>query len=419
MGQTLFIRFGKQPGDPVAWALTGPQGELQEPAGHGDISEALAKAQGSKVIALLPGSDVLLTVADIPVRGSARQLQAAPFALEEFIAQDIADMHFAVGTRRQDGKVPVAAVERARLNEWLAPIRDSGSELAAVYSEAQGTPQIPGTISVIIEADTALARFADGEFMAVELDMLHSVISPALAPEQEDAQASAQTTPGILVYVDRERQPNQQWLQEFRQAFPGAEFRALADGIMAHLVAGLLNVPGINLLQGEYAPKSDWQNTFRPWRGAAAAAVFLVVVFSVAQAATLWRLSDREADLDGAIETVFRQTFPGITRIENPRRQLDQQLLAIRGAGTGASSEFLETVIALGNVVPTLKDSRVEAASFRNRVLSLQIRTPDVPTLDQLKRAMEQQGDFVVSISSANPDSRGIEGRVEISRSAP
>jgi len=419
MGQILFIRFGKQPGEAVTWVVSGPQGDLQGPVTQGGLSEALSQAQGNRVIILLPGSDVLLTEADIPVRGAARQLQAAPFALEEYIAQDVADMHFAVGKRRNDGKVPVAAIERLRLDAWLSPVRESGCELSAVYSEVQGTPPIPGAISVIVEGETALARFPDGEFLAVETDMLNSVVATAIAPEQEDAQPPVRPVPGIMVYLDQAQQMGKPWLQEFKRTFSGAEFREIADGVMAHLVSGLLNNPGINLLQGEYAPKSDWQKNFKPWRGAAAAVGILILISSLVDATTIWKLSSREADLDQAIETVFRQTFPAIPRIDDPRRQLDQQLLAIRGAGTGASSEFLETVIALGNVVPTLKDSRVEGASFRNRIMSLQIRTPDVPTLDQLKRGMEQQGNFLVSISSANPDTKGIEGRVEISRSAP
>lgn len=422
MAQFLFIRLGSHPNGPVSWAVAGSQGELLGPVAHGELADAAAQASGRKVVVLVPGPDSLVTVADVPVRGQARQLQAAPFALEDYIAQDVSDMHFAVGTRRPDGKLPVAAIERATLQAALGPLRDLGIEVAAVYSEAQGTPLIPGAVTALVERDSAMIRLPSGEFLAVEPDMLQAVMAPLMEPAgagdgQQGDTGSA--PPRIMIYLEQASQAQAPWMQALLDAFPAAETRQMADGPMAHIAATLLKHPGINFLQGDFAPVSDWHKLLRPWRAAALAAAVLVVVASTVPAVTLWRLSAHEAKLDAAIETVFRQAFPGISRIDNPRRQLDQQLLALRGSGTGASSEFLQTVIALGNVMPAMKESRVEAASYRNRVLSLQVRTPDVTTLDQLKRNMEQQGNFTVTIQSANPEKDGIEGRVDISRSTP
>lgn len=124
-----------------------------------------------------------------------------------------------------------------------------------------------------------------------------------------------------------------------------------------------------------------------------------------------------ESDLDAALAVSLRQVFPGNEKISDPRRQLDQLRQSLRGGPGGSSSQFLDTVIALGGILPKLQDTRVEAASYRNQVLELRIKVPDVTTLDRLEREMEESGHFQINIQSANPRDDGVEGRIAIARS--
>ena len=65
------------------------------------------------MVGLLPAGDVVTLDAELPARAGAKLLQAVPYALEEQVADDIDDLHFAIGARAADGRTPVCIVARS------------------------------------------------------------------------------------------------------------------------------------------------------------------------------------------------------------------------------------------------------------------------------------------------------------------
>lgn len=418
MASTLIIRLGHSTGQEASWLVTGPDGQLLEPEQHGPLSALSSKVEERKVVVLLPGQQTVMTTASIPVKGISKQLQVAPFALEDVLAEDISQMHFAVGPRRDDGKVPVAAVSLSAFEETLKTLEEHGIKPNAVFSELQGCPNIPGAISVIVEPDQAMLRLPSGEFIAIAMDMLDTVLAGSIQSEKpEKSDEQPQPAISVMFYLDAQVARDQAWIQNAQVTYPDAEFRQMADGTLPQLAAGIHGKTGINFLQGAYARKSDWQRALRPWRTPGLLAAALLIAVSLVQAVSLWRLSSVESDLDAALAVTMRQVFPGSAKITDPRIQLDQLRQGLRGGPAASSSQFLDTVIALGGILPKLKDSRVEAASYRNQILELRVKVPDVTTLDRLEREMEESGHFQVNIQSANPRDDGVEGRIAIARS--
>ena len=74
------------------------------------------KPAGRKTIVLVPGTDVLLAEPVLPLKSGAKLAQVVPFALEEQLAADVEDLHFAVGKRDSRPGTPVAAVARTRMD---------------------------------------------------------------------------------------------------------------------------------------------------------------------------------------------------------------------------------------------------------------------------------------------------------------
>ena len=419
MSSTLIIRLGPFPEQDASWLVTGPEGEAQGEEQRGPLADAAKYTNDRRVLALLPGIQTVVTSADIPVKGATKQLQVASFALEDQFAEDIGQMHFAVGARRDDGRIPVTAISLSVFQNWMDSLQELGIQANAIYSELQGLPDIPGTVTAIVEPGTVMLRLPSGESFAIDPAMLDTVLATAsqvIAQTAGKDAGPAQTQ--VMIYLDRSLgDQREQWVEKIRSRFPEAEFREMAAGSLPQLAAGLLRKGLVNLLQGKFAPRSNWQRVIRRWRLPAMLAASLLVVVCLVQAATLWRLSSVEAQLDAALEVSLKQVFPGSARINDPRRQLDMLQQSLRGQSPGSSSQFLDTVVALGSILPTLKDTRVETASYRNQVLDLRLKVPDVTTLDQLQKRMQDSGHFQVTIQSANPRSDGVEGRIEIAGS--
>jgi len=419
MSSTLIIRLGPSPDQDASWLVIGPEGEAQSEEQRGPLVDAAQYTNDRRVLALLPGIQTVVTSADIPVKGVAKQLQVASFALEDQFAEDIGQMHFAVGARRDDGRIPVTAISLPVFQNWMDSLRELGIQANAIYSELQGLPDIPGALTAIVEPGTVMLRLPSGESFAIDPVMLDTVLATAsqvIARTAGKDASPAQTQ--VMIYLDHSLgDQRDQWIEKIRSRFPEAEFREMAAGSLPQLAAGLFRKGLVNLLQGKFTPRSNWQRAIRPWRLPAILAAALLGVVCLVQAATLWRLSSVEAQLDAALEISLKQVFPGSARINDPRRQLDMLQQSLRGQSPGSSSQFLDTVVALGSILPTLKDTRVETASYRNQVLDLRLKVPDVTTLDQLQKRMQDSGHFQVTIQSANPRSDGVEGRIEITGS--
>ena len=95
-----------------------------------------------------------------------------------------------------------------------------------------------------------------------------------------------------------------------------------------------------------------------------------------------------------------------------------QQRLAAAGQQASLGQEsFLTTLAAVAD--STVADSHIEALSYRNRIMDLQLVVPSVPLLDQFAQGVASGERFEVRIQSANPGESGVEGRVQIAGAQP
>src|SRR3974390_891530 len=170
MPDWLLLRLPRTPGDPASWlaALPPRHPPRPPPTRPGDPRRA-----GRRVCVLVSGTDVLLADPEVPVKGGAKLQQLVPYALEEQLAEDIEELHFALGKRAAESfRVPVAVVARALLDQWLAQLRGAGIEPAAVYAESELLPENPGQAVALLEADTVCVRPPGGTPVTLPADAL-------------------------------------------------------------------------------------------------------------------------------------------------------------------------------------------------------------------------------------------------------
>jgi general secretion pathway protein L len=168
-------------------------------------------------------------------------------------------------------------------------------------------------------------------------------------------------------------------------------------------------------MQGDFAPSTGMEKTWRPWRAAAILLAALFVLGLVRQASTLYQLNAEDKELDARIESIFREALPGVQRIVNPKAQMESRLAAARAASGVADAPFLSALEVISGAVNSSTDTRMEALSFRNGVMELKISVPGVDALDRIQKQVVANGDLEASILSAKPEGDGIEGRLRVS----
>jgi general secretion pathway protein L len=410
MAENLLIRFQAE-ADLIQWILVdgagAPIGEVQE--GTVD-SLADVHCQG-RTIVLLPATDVLLTSINIPIRNAARLRQALPFAIEEQLADDLGDLHFAIGPRGTGSEITVAVIRKNLLESYLERLNAVGVVPQALIGEQSAIPASPTATIWLVDGQRCYFRHPDESPFAIEGDGVEDFLMLG-DPRSGDPEGGAHLT----VYVtadDQERLADE--LETLREDLASLDTRLMPDGPLPLFAAHAFDRQAINLLQGEYAPSAGMEKTWRPWRAAAILLAALFVLTLVKQASTLYQLSAEEDGLDTRIESIFRDTLPGVQRIVKPRAQMESRLAAVRAASGAVDAPFLSALDVISRAVTSAPNARIEALSFRNGVMELKISVPGVDTLDRIQKQVVADGSLEASILSARPDGDGIEGRLRVS----
>ena len=399
MADALYIRLAEN--GAAAWATFAPTGQMTSALSRGPLADARAASEGRRVVVLVPGIEVLSTQVELPASSQARMRQIVPFSLEDSLADDIEGLLFAVGARIGATSAAVAVVSKARLDGWLAELSAAGIVPQAVYSETEGVPDVPSTLMLFLEAERVYARRPNQQPFVLEGVPLRQVVDLARAGGADDLKYA-------IAYADPEtRAHRQDELRGLADEFESAEAKVAVDGLFAHFAATLAQRPGTNLLQGPYAPKSNWLELARPWRVAASLLGVVFVLGIILQAAEYWSLRRADNDLGARLTTACQQVV-GTNRTSACDAEIQKRL---RTSGKSAET-FLTTLEAIAAMRdPTL---RIDALTYRNKITNIQLIANDVGALDKFARDLEQTHRFAPKIESANQSNSGIEGRLQI-----
>ncbi len=413
MAEHLFIRLSPQATNRVSWIVTDGEGRRVGLEKHGTLAEAAARSAQYKVVLMVPGTEVVHAQAQVPLRGGSKLRQAIPYALEDQLADDVDDLHFAIGDRHGDNLYPVAITARKNMQDWLGMLEAEGIRAHSIVADAGCVPDTPGGVTVIIDHEVSLVHTADDADLVLEGMPLTDVL------EFAGVHSGDEQTAGVPVNLYVSRQDHEKLadhLEFLGNQLPGLNIRVMVDGSLAHLAAGMFSRKTINLRQGEFAPRSSPEKLWKPWRMVAMLAAAVLVVLVGGEALQLTVLKNREAALEERISETFTELFPGTTPGGDPVRQFQSELTRLRAAAGNTDAFFLEALNALAGATRGSNGGQLDSLSFRNGVLDLKIIVPSVEALDQIRQNMESAGAFEVELESANPSGNQVEGRIRLRR---
>ena len=109
--------------------------------------------RGRRVVVLIPSSDVVITSVNIPSKNKKQLLQAIPFSLEDTLADDIENLHFAVKQNDASNHSQVAIVKRTTLEKYLDTFQENGITAHFILPETLGQFYRKDTWSMLFNND--------------------------------------------------------------------------------------------------------------------------------------------------------------------------------------------------------------------------------------------------------------------------
>jgi general secretion pathway protein L len=409
----LFIRFNPSSPDEVDWLRMDEPARHDLTVHHAPLPEIATAAAGCRVILLVPGAEVLLTTAVVPGGGNRQKIAGAvPYALEEQLASDVDNLHFALGERRDDGRISAAVVVKTQLDAWLERLRQAGIEPDTIAPDILALPWANGTWTVLMDGDRALVRTAHQAGFVADGDNLDTLLRLALN-EAGDARPEririihplAAPTPAALAHPCASESSPPELSYDLDAT---VDTETVDEPVLAILSRGYEEPGAINLLQGVYSRREQLGRLWRPWRPVAALAAVLLLIQGGMTVAEYVRLNSERQALAQQIDQVYLQTFPDARKVVNARAQMEERLKELRGGGADEAG-FMGLLADIGPGLKETPSVEVQRISYNEGKIDLALLIADLQSLDKLKQRLTAQHGLSVDIQSA----ASRDGRVE------
>jgi len=361
-----------------------------------------ASDEGDRLVActlLIPAEQVFLGSAHIATRNHRQLLQAAPFAVEEQLAEDPDSLHFAVHRDSGEDIVRVAAIAREELRAILDELRSKGLAVTRIVPDVLLLPWNEGEITVLLDDGRALVRSGKWVASVIEADLLDAWLPLAIGDLESRPES-------IRVFSSEPDPAVQDWPLPVQQ-------QQMDAGLLTLLESGL---PGMdfNLLQAEFARGVE-QGGSQQWKWPAIAAAIAALLAILVNFAELQQLKSSSAGLEQAIETQFREAFPQVGRIQDPLIQAERELNKLRGGTASAQSDFFVLISGVAASISAKQDLKITSLRYRNRQMQLELEAGSIDQLEDLQQAAESAG-LDARLESARLGTQGVTGTLTLTR---
>jgi len=408
MADWLLLRLPSEDDAPLSWAIADAHGQLLSVPSQDTGAGLHTMATGRKVALLVPAGEVSFFDVPLPAGNEIRLQQLAPFALEDQVSQDIDTLHFAVGARdAASGTVPVAVMERAQMQQRME--RATALQLApnAVYAESDLAPVLPGHVTMLVAGEQLLLRNDQSRPLVLP------AADPSLALDMLLGTAETISQIHLTVYVGPgDWQKYSQVLEPLRERVASFKVQLSSGGILAQLAQGLAFSAPINLLQGDFKPRSSARGNWQAWRWVAGLAAALLVLHGAGSWWQLHTLRKASAQAQAAMAQLYGSIFPGQRMGSAPRRALEQRLAAVAGGG-GSQGELLHLLAAVAAAKQNVPVTQLQSLNFKPGSMQLKLTAPDAATLEQFNQALRASG-YQAELTSGTARGAVYEGQIEL-----
>ncbi len=368
------------------WAI----GAEQHPSitlGHGSLEELKAIARGKKVSVLIDAHFIKLDSVNIPSKNRNKQLQAIPFAMEDNLAEDIEDTHFALGKalagKADENRIPVLAIKRSLLQQTIDSFNQQQINLDVLTADSVALPVSKNQWSILLDKDSALIKTDEHHAHSCDRQNLTVILQASLdtLDEQELSPPEA-----INYYFKEDDSDAQSLLENIDIEIKNQCYKNHALEIF---VQHLSNIPSLNLLQGEFTHKRESNLWLKPWKSVAAVAAFWLVLQLGYNAMLATQLEQKNQLLTKQIEKEFKRAIPDARKMTNMQKRVERRLKDLRSGGSGANESGFLQILSKASPVLSDKDKiNINAAVYRNNYIDLDLTAKTLQDIEKIKNKL-------------------------------
>lgn len=376
----------------LAWYPPGASVEPQwlDDDSAGDKLRATLAQRRIKVCFAVPGADARLMTLSVAPEEKKHISKSLPFMLEERVAADVDNLHFAYCPLENDN-FAIAITAQAKMEAWHLL-------LTGFPGIQQWLPEpllLPWQVDewcLVLEGDSAIIRVGLCDGFTVERDLVDALL--------QGVQREVGSPGAVVVYGSD---------QAADLALLPVDLRERAQWRRGNLCAALLlsetGEVNLNLLQGSFAPLLPLGLWWRQWRAVAAVFAAAFILQLAAAYAEYRSLAAQNVALRGAVQESYRRAFPE-GAVVDAEKQLRRQLDVL--GGTGQSSGFVGLMDRVGGAIAGMPGTSIASINYNDKgnEMRLNIVAADFEGVEQLRSRINEAGLEAIMESSSTQGDR-------------
>lgn len=408
MSDTLLVHYNINHADQATWALCNTAGELVGKINNGSLSQ-LGEHAGTQAIIILLNSQCLhINQLQLPPTSQQKMLKAVPYAIEEFIADDIENFHFVINKNKQNAFTSVAGIKKSTLQNIIDTFQQADITVETIIPDALCLAADDSQWVCLVFKDNVYLQTGTMNGMIYPRDMLNIIINNKLQQEthaipdkilffseQEDSSAGealTKTNDNIeVIRIVYNTHPLVVFCGNYKQALP------------------------LNLLQHQFKTKRKSSGYLQHWRLAASLAAVWMILHLGLTGFQQSQLKEENRISKARIERIYKKSFPESRKIINPRVQMEQKLKELKTGSTNSDNGLLFLLSeSFGTLSQDKENINLRTLTYRNNRMEIGLDSTNLQAIETLNKNLNNRQSIKSEIASSSSENNKVKGQLRI-----
>lgn len=353
-----FIYYEKLDANSLLCMSVADSGDTIKPLAYYSFDDASKIAHAALTYVILPTNLCTIHKVALPKLPNAKARQAIPYALEEDLAENIDNLHFAYDHNfYKNGEYLVVVINKQILKE-----------ITEFFQSAHIKPKV-----------MTIDWFALTEDEAIAVDNGYLI--------------NCHDFNGFLpISLGRDYVKDADFVKLAKDNY------SLKENFAAFVASRLIGRDFLNLLTGDFANNEVTKNTRKWYQLSAAILICFVIFWGIGKGVILYKLNSELAHFDANIAKIYYKFFPNASQVISPRFRVSQLL---KDGDTGFSGSYWQLIDLLSKSVNKINAS-VTNINYQNNKLQLTIKIQDFDKLESFTKSLHKESLKVKQLSAVS-----------------
>lgn len=413
MSDTLLIHYNINQAQQATWAWCNAAGELTGIITSGSLSKLSEIAGEHSVVVLLHSQCLHINQLQLPTANVQKQLKAVPYAIEEFIADDIDNFHFVISKNKGSDTTAVVGIDKNILSNIIQQFRSANINVEKIIPDALCMAADDNQWCCLNFNNSSYLQTGINNGLLLSHDLLPYALNNKLQQETQ------QRPEKILLFCEQE---NASAFAELKNddAFTNSDDIEVLNIVynthpLVVFCGNYKQASALNLLQHAFKAKRKTAGYWQHWRLAASLVAILLILDLGLTSFQHSQLKQSNIETRTSIETIYKKAFPQSRRIVNPRVQMESKLKELKNAA-GNSSQGLIFLLAesFGTLDHDKKNITLQSLTFRNNRMDISLESNNLQAVETLNKNLNKNVKIKSKIISSSSEKNKVKGNIRV-----